>query len=102
MRMRRWAKESWNPNKDKKDVYTHRSWKTDKLSKYPPNCTFFLLTHSRNKVYKQLVLIVRTHVVNSECIPPMYYTDCGGGCCRENLHIFSIKALFGCLPNRVD
>nr|CDM81065.1 unnamed protein product [Triticum aestivum] len=31
MRMRRWAKESWNPNKDKKDVYTHRSWKTDEL-----------------------------------------------------------------------
>ncbi|KAM3346840.1 hypothetical protein ACQJBY_021054 [Aegilops geniculata] len=31
MRMRRRAKESWNPNEDKKDVHTDRVWKTDEL-----------------------------------------------------------------------
>uniref|UniRef100_A0A453E042 DUF6598 domain-containing protein n=1 Tax=Aegilops tauschii subsp. strangulata TaxID=200361 RepID=A0A453E042_AEGTS len=32
MRMRRWLKESWNPNEDKKDLYTDRTWKTNELN----------------------------------------------------------------------
>ncbi|KAM3346841.1 hypothetical protein ACQJBY_021054 [Aegilops geniculata] len=36
MRMRRRAKESWNPNEDKKDVHTDRVWKTDELTRIPP------------------------------------------------------------------